>query len=38
MTDATPLWEMTVYGPVRSRRLGVSLGLNLLPQRSKLCS
>ena len=38
MTDATPLWETTVYGPLRSRRLGVSLGLNLLPQRSKLCS
>ena len=27
-----------VYGPVRSRRLGVSLGLNLLPPRSKLCN
>jgi wyosine [tRNA(Phe)-imidazoG37] synthetase (radical SAM superfamily) len=38
MADATPLWETTVYGPVHSRRLGVSLGLNLLPQRSKLCS
>ena len=38
MADATPLWETTVYGPVRSRRLGTSLGLNLLPQRSKLCS
>jgi wyosine [tRNA(Phe)-imidazoG37] synthetase (radical SAM superfamily) len=38
MPDATPLWETTVYGPVQSRRLGVSLGLNLLPQRSKLCS
>ncbi len=38
MADATPLWETTVYGPVRSRRLGVSLGLNLQPQRSKLCS
>lgn len=38
MTDATPVWETTVYGPVRSRRLGVSLGLNLLPPRSKLCS
>ncbi len=38
MADATPLWETTVYGPVRSRRLGVSLGLNLLPQRSKICS
>ena len=38
MADATPLWERTVYGPVRSRRLGVSLGLNLLPQYSKICS
>ncbi len=38
MADATPLWETTVYGPVRSRRLGVSLGVNLLPQRSKICS
>ena len=38
MADATPLWERTVYGPVRSRRLGVSLGLNLLPQHSKICS
>jgi len=38
MADATPLWETTVYGPVRSRRLGSSLGLNLLPQRSKICS
>jgi len=27
-----------VYGPVRSRRLGVSLGINLLPTRYKLCS
>jgi wyosine [tRNA(Phe)-imidazoG37] synthetase (radical SAM superfamily) len=38
MGDATPLWETTVYGPVRSRRLGTSLGLNLIPDRSKLCS
>ena len=38
MADATPLWETTVYGPVRSRRLGTSLGVNLVPQRSKLCS
>ena len=38
MADATPLWETLAYGPVRSRRLGVSLGVNLLPQRSKLCS
>lgn len=38
MADATPLWETSVYGPVRSRRLGTSLGINLLPPRSKLCS
>lgn len=38
MADATPLPDKTVYGPVHSRRLGVSLGVNLLPARSKLCS
>lgn len=38
MAAATPLWETLAYGPVRSRRLGLSLGINLLPQRSKLCS
>ncbi|MBI2369525.1 MAG: radical SAM protein [Deltaproteobacteria bacterium] len=27
-----------VYGPVRSRRLGLSLGVNPLPARYKLCS
>lgn len=27
-----------VYGPVQSRRLGVSLGINLLPTKYKLCS
>ncbi|HWP58574.1 MAG TPA: radical SAM protein [Candidatus Acidoferrales bacterium] len=27
-----------IYGPVRSRRLGVSLGINLLPTGYKLCS
>jgi wyosine [tRNA(Phe)-imidazoG37] synthetase (radical SAM superfamily) len=40
MADATPLphlWESVVYGPLRSRRLGVSLGLNLTPRGSKLC-
>jgi hypothetical protein len=37
MADATPRWDGIVYGPVRSRRLGLSLGLNLLPLRSKLC-
>lgn len=38
MADATPLRGTIVYGPVRSRRLGVSLGVNLLPARSKVCS
>jgi wyosine [tRNA(Phe)-imidazoG37] synthetase (radical SAM superfamily) len=36
--DGGFLWESIVTGPVRSRRLGVSLGLNLLPARSKACS
>ena len=27
-----------IYGPIRSRRLGLSLGVNLLPSTSKLCS
>ncbi len=36
--DSGFLWESIVNGPVRSRRLGVSLGLNLIPARSKLCT
>lgn len=27
-----------VYGPIRSRRLGVSLGINLMPITAKLCT
>ena len=34
----TFLWERIINGPVRSRRLGVSLGLNILPPQSKLCT
>ena len=34
----TFLFDSTVFGPVKSRRLGVSLGINLLPNDSKLCS
>ncbi len=34
----TFLWERIINGPVRSRRLGLSLGLNILPPRSKLCT
>lgn len=36
--DGGFLWASIVNGPVRSRRLGTSLGLNLLPVGSKLCS
>jgi wyosine [tRNA(Phe)-imidazoG37] synthetase (radical SAM superfamily) len=35
---ATFLFDKTVFGPVKSRRLGVSLGINLLPNDCKLCS
>ena len=34
----TALFEDVIFGPVRSRRLGISLGVNLLPVHSKLCS
>lgn len=37
MADATPFAGAIVYGPVHSRRLGHSLGVDLLPPRSKLC-
>ncbi len=33
-----PLHPEIIYGPVRSRRLGQSLGLNVLPTNYKLCS
>ncbi|MBB6099999.1 wyosine [tRNA(Phe)-imidazoG37] synthetase (radical SAM superfamily) [Deinobacterium chartae] len=32
------LWSGTIYGPVRSRRLGLSLGVNLLPPGCKVCT
>jgi wyosine [tRNA(Phe)-imidazoG37] synthetase (radical SAM superfamily) len=35
---STFLFDQTVFGPVISRRLGISLGINLLPNDSKLCS
>ncbi|MDD4671323.1 MAG: radical SAM protein [Bacteroidales bacterium] len=35
---ATFLFDEIIFGPVRSRRLGVSLGVNLLPTNSKVCS
>jgi wyosine [tRNA(Phe)-imidazoG37] synthetase (radical SAM superfamily) len=35
---ATFLFDKIIFGPVKSRRLGVSLGINLLPADSKVCS
>ncbi len=34
----TFLFDAPVFGPVNSRRLGVSLGINLLPADGKVCS
>lgn len=32
------LFDSIVYGPIRSRRLGMSLGMNLMPTTAKLCT
>ena len=32
------LREETVFGPIYSRRLGSSLGINLLPEKGKICN
>lgn len=34
----TSLYDNIIFGPIRSRRLGLSLGVNLLPVESKLCN
>ncbi len=34
----TFLFDKIIFGPVKSRRLGVSLGINLLPTNIKVCS
>lgn len=34
----TALFSDIIFGPIKSRRLGLSLGVNLLPLDSKLCS
>ncbi|MCK6649429.1 MAG: radical SAM protein, partial [Bacteroidia bacterium] len=34
----TKLFDSIIFGPIKSRRLGVSLGINLLPIDSKLCN
>ncbi len=35
---ATFLFDQIVFGPVKSRRLGLSLGINLLPVDRKICN
>ena len=32
------LFNQIVFGPIKSRRLGISLGINLLPANGKLCT
>lgn len=36
--NQTVLFHSTVFGPINSRRLGVSLGINLMPDDGKICS
>lgn len=36
--DQTVLFHSTIFGPIHSRRLGVSLGVNLMPSDGKVCS
>jgi len=35
---ATFLFNELIFGPVKSRRLGISLGINLLPTNNKYCT
>ena len=34
----TIIYPSPIFGPVKSRRLGVSLGINLVPADGKVCS
>lgn len=34
----TVLFHSTIFGPIHSRRLGVSLGVNLMPDDGKICT
>lgn len=38
LTTMSVLYDNLIFGPIRSRRLGLSLGINLLPVDCKLCS
>ena len=35
---STVIYPSPIFGPIHSRRLGVSLGINLLPEDGKLCT
>ena len=35
---ATIIYQSPIFGPVKSRRLGISLGINLLPGDGKVCT
>ena len=35
---STVIYPSPIFGPVHSRRLGVSLGINLLPEDGKFCT
>lgn len=38
MKDQTVLFHSTIFGPIHSRRLGTSLGVNLGPDDGKVCT
>ena len=35
---STIIYPSPIFGPVQSRRLGISLGINLLPSDGKICT
>lgn len=35
---ATIIYPSPIFGPIKSRRLGISLGINLLPEDGKVCT
>ena len=35
---STVIYPSPIFGPVHSRRLGISLGINLMPADGKVCT
>ena len=35
---STIIYPSPIFGPVHSRRLGISLGINLMPADGKICT